>query len=61
MSNTKQSVMFMIESVSFIMGGFLVGLRVSWGYLLLLFAFFMAYITGKQIEKDSIKKYKEEQ
>ena len=58
MANTIQSIEFMLESVSFIMGGFLVGLRIRWGYPLIVFAFFMAYITGKQIERDVIKKYK---
>lgn len=50
----------MIESCSFIMSGFLVALGFKFGWLLLLFAFFMAYITGKSIQKDTIKKYKEE-
>ena len=57
MANTIQSIEFMIESASFIMRGFLVGLRIRWGYLLIVFAFLMAYITGKQIERDVIKKY----
>jgi len=56
----KTGILFMIESCSFIMSGFLVALGFKFGWLLLLFAFFMAYITGKSIQKDTIKKYKEE-
>jgi len=48
---------FMVESTSFIISGFLIALRVKIGWALFVFAFFMAYVTGKQIEKEVIERY----
>ena len=56
MKKLKQTIGFFIEAMSFVIGGYLVGINNSFGYLIVLFGFIMAYIVGKQIEKD-VKKW----
>jgi len=59
MKNLKQTLFFIFEVLLFVFSGFFVALGLNKGYLLLILGFIMALITGKQIEKDAIKKYKE--
>lgn len=60
MKKLKQTIGFFIEVNSFILGGFLVvlggflvGIRINYGYLLIVLGFIMAYIVGRQIERDA--------
>ena len=52
----RQTIGFILESSSFIMAGFFVAKGFEIGWVLLLFGFFMAYLTGKQMEKDILGK-----
>ena len=53
MKKLKQTIGFFIESISFVIGGFLVGKNSNYGYIIILLGFIMAYIVGKQIEEDA--------
>lgn len=59
MKNLKQTFEFIFEVMLFVFSGFLVGIGLAIGYMILMLGFIMALITGRQIEKDAIKKYKE--
>jgi len=52
----RQTIGFILESSSFIMAGFFVAKGFEIGWVSLLFGFFMAYLTGKQMEKDILGK-----
>lgn len=59
MRNLKQLIFFTFELFLFVFSGFFIAVGISLGYVALILGSIMAVVTGKQIEKDAIQKYKE--
>ena len=55
MNKLKQTVGFFLEAMSFVMSGFLIARNLWEGFVILILAFILAYLVGKQIEADAIE------
>ena len=61
MKKVRQTFQFIFEVMLFVFAGFYIAIGFNVGYFYLIFGFVMAYLTGKQIERDAVEEYKESQ